>query len=157
MPSVKNPNTVGRNRTIAKRAAARKSTLQTRKLATLPGPDSRVAKADARRGARGGVHGLAPTSGPNAPLSKKKARKVEKAMAHAIRRKREEEERREREERGEYIPLRYKKGAGTKGWRVDLDVLLTIGIDAEDAVKNKKQIKQERNAAIDALGKMDIS
>lgn len=100
MPSVKNPNTVGRNRALAQRAAARKRTQQALKSAALP---DRVAKADARRGARGGTLGLAPTSGPNAPLSKKKARKVEKAMAHAIRRRREEEERKEKEERGEFV------------------------------------------------------
>lgn len=86
MPSVKNPNTVGRNRSAARAAKARKVTLQGRKTATLP---TRVAKADVRRGARAG---LLPTSGPNAPLSKKKQRKVEKQLAHAIRRKREAEE-----------------------------------------------------------------
>lgn len=28
---------------------------------------------------------------------------------------------------------------------------------AEEAVKNKKELKQDRNAAIEAMGKMDIS
>lgn len=85
MPSVKNPNTVGRNRTIAQRAKARKSTCKTLKMAKLP---TRVAQADTRRGAR---TGLLPTSGPNAAMSKKKQRKVEKQLAHAIRRKAERE------------------------------------------------------------------
>lgn len=95
MPSVKNPNTVGQNRTKARASRARKQTLQSLKVKALP---TRVAKADARRGARAG---LLPTSGPNAPLSKKKQRKVEKQMAHAIRRKREEEERLAEEAKGE--------------------------------------------------------
>lgn len=85
MPSVKNPNTVGRNRSIAQRAKARKSTRKTLKLAKLA---TRVAQADTRRGAR---TGLLPTSGPNAALSKKKQHKVEKQLAHALRRKAEME------------------------------------------------------------------
>lgn len=94
MPSVKNPNTVGRNRQSARVAKARKITAQGLKTSRLP---TRMAKADAKRGARAG---LMPTSGPNAPLSKKKQRKVEKQMAHAIRRKAEEEARQEVEMKG---------------------------------------------------------
>lgn len=128
MPSVKNPNTVGRNRTAARVAKARKQTLQGRKLAAL---STRVAKADARRGARAG---LMPTSGPNAPLSKKKQRKVEKQMAHAIRRKREEEERLAGETQSMFVPspcflpfvggwwlLSYRAAARTKRGRLYLD------------------------------------
>jgi hypothetical protein len=85
--SVKNPNCISHNRQRALRAKARKQTLQAAASARLP---DRVAKADTKRGARAG---LLPTSGPNRPLSQKKARKLEKQMAHAIRRKREEEER----------------------------------------------------------------
>lgn len=84
--SVKNPNCISRNRQRALRSKARKQTLQAVASARLP---DRVAKADTKRGAR---TGLLPTSGPNKPLSRKKARKLEKQMAHAIRRKREEEE-----------------------------------------------------------------
>lgn len=87
MPSVKNPNFKSKNRVRAHRSKARKQTLQAVATARLP---DRVAKADTKRGAR---TGLLPTSGPNRPLSSKKARKLEKQMAHAIRRKREEEER----------------------------------------------------------------
>lgn len=97
MPSVKNPNTVGRNRSAARVAKARKVTLQGRKTAALP---TRVAKADVRRGARAG---LLPTSGPNAPLSKKKQRKVEKQLAHALRRKKEAEEKRAEDAMGEFL------------------------------------------------------
>lgn len=84
--SVKNPNCISQNRQRALRAKARKHTHQITASARLP---DRVARADTRRGAR---TGLLPTSGPNRPLSSKKARKLEKQMAHAIRRKREEEE-----------------------------------------------------------------
>lgn len=84
--SVKNPNCISRNRQRALRSKARKQTLQAAASARLP---DRVARADAKRGAR---TGLLPTSGPNRALSGKKARKLEKQMAHAIRRKREEEE-----------------------------------------------------------------
>lgn len=97
MPSVKNPNTVGRNRTIAQRAKARKSTRKTLQMAKLP---SRVAQADTRRGAR---TGLLPTSGPNAAMSKKKQRKVEKQLAHAIRRKAEMEAKQEVEMKGMFL------------------------------------------------------
>lgn len=84
--SVKNPNCISRNRQRALRSKARKQTLQAAASARLP---DRVARADVKRGAR---TGLLPTSGPNRALSSKKARKLEKQMAHAIRRKREEEE-----------------------------------------------------------------
>lgn len=99
MPSVKNPNTVGKNRQTAQKSKARKSSLKHRASARLP---TRIAKADARRGAR---TGLMPTSGPNAPLSSKKARKLEKQMAHAIRRKAEAEKAAEAEREGEYLIL----------------------------------------------------
>lgn len=96
MPSVKNPNTVGRNRTIAQRAKARKTTRQALQMSKLP---DRIAQADTRRGAR---KGLLPTSGPNARLSKKKERKVEKQIAHALRRKAELEAKKEVEMKGEF-------------------------------------------------------
>lgn len=35
--------------------------------------------------------------------------------------------------------------------------MLTFLAEAENAVKNKKVLKEERNAAMEALGKMDIS
>lgn len=108
MPSVKNPNTVGRNRTIAQRAKARKSTRKTLKMAKLP---TRVAQADTRRGARAG---LLPTSGPNAALSKKKQRKVEKQLAHAIRRKAEMEAKQEVEMKG--MSSHGRIGQETKVW-----------------------------------------
>lgn len=84
MPSVKNPNTVGQNRQAAITAKARK--LTAKRLATEG--KSRIQKQDMRRGAR---PGLLPTSGPNAALSSKKRRKLEKQMAHALRRKMEAE------------------------------------------------------------------
>ncbi|KAF3760381.1 hypothetical protein M406DRAFT_269001 [Cryphonectria parasitica EP155] len=99
MPSVKNPNTVSRNRQIAHAAKARKQAAQHLASSKLP---SRVAKADARRGARAG---LLPTSGPNAALSKKKQRKVEKQLAHAMRRKAEAEAAREVEMQGMLLPF----------------------------------------------------
>ncbi|POS73249.1 hypothetical protein DHEL01_v208355 [Diaporthe helianthi] len=120
--SVKNPNCISRNRQRALRSKARKHTLQAAASARLP---DRVAKADTKRGAR---TGLLPTSGPNKPLSSKKARKLEKQMAHAIRRKREEEERQS---------------------QVEMK-------DAEEK-SSKKQLKTERNAAVEALEKMEIS
>ncbi|CAN8095239.1 unnamed protein product [Discula destructiva] len=122
MPSVKNPNTVGRNRTIAQRAKARKATSKTLRMSRLP---DRIAQADTRRGAR---TGLLPTSGPNARLSKKKERKVEKQIAHALRRKAELEAKKE----------------------VEMQ-------DVTDVMKSsKKELKKERDAAMDALEKMDI-
>lgn len=99
MPSVKNPNTVSRNRQIARASKARKQALQHAATAKLA---SRVDKADARRGAR---PGLLPTSGPNRALSKKKQRKVEKQLAHAIRRKAEEEAAKEVEMEGGLFPF----------------------------------------------------
>lgn len=96
MPSVKNPNTVSRNRQIARASKARKQALKRLSTAKLT---SRLDKADARRGAR---PGLLPTSGPNRALSKKKQRKLEKQMAHAIRRKAEEEAAEEVEMEGEF-------------------------------------------------------
>ncbi|KAI3394911.1 hypothetical protein diail_2082 [Diaporthe ilicicola] len=120
--SVKNPNTTSQNRQRAHRAKARKQTLKAVASARLP---DRVARADARRGAR---TGLLPTSGPNRALSSKKARKLEKQMAHAIRRKREEEE-----EKAE------------------------VEMKEADEKSSKKQLKTERNEAMEALEKMDIS
>lgn len=97
--SVKNPNCTSQNRQRARRAKARKQTLQAVASARLP---DRAARADARRGAR---TGLLPTSGPNRALSSKKARKLEKQMAHAIRRKAEEEEKKAQVEmKGQYSP-----------------------------------------------------
>ncbi|KAL1860282.1 hypothetical protein Daus18300_009337 [Diaporthe australafricana] len=120
--SVKNPNCTSQNRQRARRAKARKQTLQAVASARLP---DRAARADARRGAR---TGLLPTSGPNRALSSKKARKLEKQMAHAIRRKAEEEEKKAQAE-----------------------------VKDADEKSSKKQLKTERNAAMDALEKMDIS
>ncbi|TQN66968.1 hypothetical protein CSHISOI_08514 [Colletotrichum shisoi] len=79
MPSVKNPNGPSKNR-LANRALGAK--MQRRKKSEAN--RNKILKTDAMRGAK---PGLAPTSGPNAPLSKKKAKKVEKRIAHALRRK----------------------------------------------------------------------
>jgi hypothetical protein len=84
MPSVKNPNYASRNRVAARNAKSRKA--QQKHKASVG--RSRIAKADARRGAR---PGLLPTSGPNAKLSAKKQRKVDKALAHAVKRRMEAE------------------------------------------------------------------
>lgn len=98
MPSVKNPNTVSRNRQIARAAKARKQSLKRLSASKLANQGAtRVEKADLRRGAR---VGLLPTSGPNRALSKKKQRKVEKQLAHAIRRKAEADAAREVEMEG---------------------------------------------------------
>lgn len=97
MPSVKNPNTVSRNRQIARAAKARKQSL---KAATSARRNpTRIDKSDARRGAR---PGLLPTSGPNRALSKKKQRKLEKLMAHAIRRKEQADAAKEVEMEGKF-------------------------------------------------------
>jgi len=88
MPSVKNPNAPSKNRLAARAAKQRKSRQQASKMGQLARQGGAVAKADARRGAR---PGLLPTSGPRAAISKKKQRKLEKAMAHALRRKAEKE------------------------------------------------------------------
>ncbi|ROV94065.1 hypothetical protein VMCG_08293 [Cytospora schulzeri] len=122
MVSVKNPNVTSQNRMRARASRSRKQGLKAVRDAKLP---TRVEKADTRRGARTGI---LPTSGPNAALSKKKQRKVEKQMAHALRRKREEAE---------------------KQKEVDMK-------DAE-AKGSKKQLKTERNAAVDATEKMELS
>ncbi|WYZ46815.1 hypothetical protein EsH8_IX_001040 [Colletotrichum jinshuiense] len=79
MPSVRNPNGPSKNR-LANRALGAKKARQKKSEANK----NKISKTDAMRGAR---PGLAPNSGPNAPLSKKKAKKVEKLMAHALRRK----------------------------------------------------------------------
>ncbi|KAM0199467.1 hypothetical protein ACHAPA_005001 [Fusarium lateritium] len=83
MPSVGNPNGPSRNRLAARASSARK---ERRKRSEAP--KDKVAKADTTRGAR---KGLLPTSGPRAKLSAKKQRKVDKAMAHALKRKMEAE------------------------------------------------------------------
>lgn len=85
MVSRKNPNVTSQNRMRARASKSRKLGLKHVKAARLP---SLEAQADTRRGARTGI---LPTSGPNAALSKKKQRKVEKQIAHALRRKQEAE------------------------------------------------------------------
>ncbi|KAF5989225.1 hypothetical protein FBULB1_1098 [Fusarium bulbicola] len=83
MPSVGNPNGPSKNRLAARASSARK---ERRKRAQAP--KDKVAKADTTRGAR---PGLLPTSGPRAKVSAKKARKIEKRLAHAMKRKMEAE------------------------------------------------------------------
>ncbi|KAH9901764.1 hypothetical protein F4778DRAFT_781657 [Xylariomycetidae sp. FL2044] len=84
MPSVKNPNGPSKNRLAARTAKARKQSTKGRTTSK----QSKIANADARRGARAGI---LPTSGPNRALSSKKKRKLEKQMAHALKRKMEAE------------------------------------------------------------------
>ncbi|TDZ49553.1 hypothetical protein CTRI78_v008059 [Colletotrichum trifolii] len=79
MPSVKTPNHRSKNR-LAAQASKAKKIRQKRSEENK----NKIAKTDAMRGAR---PGLMPNSGPNAPLSKKKAKKLEKKIAHAMRRK----------------------------------------------------------------------
>ncbi|KAF5539898.1 hypothetical protein FMEXI_8756 [Fusarium mexicanum] len=81
MPSVGNPNGPSKNRLAARASSARK---ERRKRSQAP--KDKVAKADTTRGAR---PGLLPTSGPRAKVSAKKARKIEKRLAHAMKRKME--------------------------------------------------------------------
>lgn len=81
MPSVGNPNGPCKNRLAARASKARKD-----RRKKSQAPKDKIAKADTTRGAR---KGLLPTSGPRAKMSAKKARKVEKAMAHAMKRKME--------------------------------------------------------------------
>jgi hypothetical protein len=88
MPSVKNPNTISKNRQADRAGKQRKASKQAASQSKLNARGGIQAKADARRGAR---PGLLPTSGPRAPISKKKMRKLEKAMGHALRRKMEAE------------------------------------------------------------------
>lgn len=83
MPSVKNPNGPSKNRIAA--SAAKKKKEQQRKSRA---GQTKISKSAAARGAR---PGLLPTSGPGAALSSKKKRKLEKAMAHALKRKMEKE------------------------------------------------------------------
>lgn len=83
MPSVKNPNGPSQNRQAAMRASAKKKAQK-----SSAAGQSRISKSDARRGAR---EGILPTSGPNRALSAKKQRKVDKARAHALKRKMEAE------------------------------------------------------------------
>lgn len=86
MPSVKNPNFTSKNRVAvraAKLKAQRRKQSDAGRAAAVLGAAA-LAKTDLRRGAR---PGLLPTSGPNRALSRKKARKLEKQMAHALKRK----------------------------------------------------------------------
>ncbi|KAK7906405.1 hypothetical protein PG985_016411 [Apiospora marii] len=83
MPSVKNPNGPSKNRQAAMRASAKKKAQK-----SSAAGQGRVLKSDARRGAR---EGILPTSGPNRALSAKKQRKLDKARAHALKRKMEAE------------------------------------------------------------------
>ncbi len=83
MPSTKNPNKISRNGLVARTAKAR----QAQQKRSAAG-QSRIDKADTKRGAR---PGLLPTSGPRAPLSSKKKRKLEKQLGHALKRKMEAE------------------------------------------------------------------
>ncbi|KUI62800.1 hypothetical protein VP1G_09935 [Cytospora mali] len=122
MVSVKNPNVTSQNRVRARAARSRKQGLKAVRDSKLP---TRVEKADTRRGARPGI---LPTSGPNAALSKKKQRKVEKQIAHALKRKQAEAE---------------------KQKEVDMK-------DVEEKT-SKKQLKTERNAAVEAMEKMELS
>ncbi|KUI63895.1 hypothetical protein VM1G_10715 [Cytospora mali] len=122
MVSVKNPNVTSQNRVRARAARSRKQGLKAVRDSKLP---TRVEKADTRRGARPGI---LPTSGPNAALSKKKQRKVEKQIAHALKRKQAEAEKQK-----------------------ELDMK-----DVEDKT-SKKQLKTERNAALEAMEKMELS
>lgn len=99
MVSVKNPNVTSQNRMRARASKSRKLGLKHVRAARLP---TLEAQADTRRGARTGI---LPTSGPNAALSKKKQRKVEKQIAHALRRKNEaEEKQKEADLKGAFIP-----------------------------------------------------
>ncbi|KAK8063064.1 hypothetical protein PG997_015161 [Apiospora hydei] len=83
MPSVKNPNGPSKNRQAAMRASAKKKAQK-----SSAAGQTRILKSDARRGAR---EGILPTSGPNRALSAKKQRKLDKARAHALKRKMEAE------------------------------------------------------------------
>ncbi|KAM7212373.1 hypothetical protein V8F06_012246, partial [Rhypophila decipiens] len=79
MPSVKNPNTKSKLRQAA--SAGKKRKIQQQKSRA---GQTKITKSEAARGAR---PGLLPNSGPGAALSSKKKRKMEKALAHALRRK----------------------------------------------------------------------
>jgi len=81
MPSVKNPNMPSQNRLSARAAKARK--VQQKRSAE---GQSRIAKGDAKRGARPGI---LPSSGPRAALSSKKRRKLERKLGYAVKRQME--------------------------------------------------------------------
>jgi hypothetical protein len=83
MPSGGNLNGPSKNRLAARASKAKKQ----RRTKSEQGR-TKIARKDAARGAR---PGLLPTSGPRAKLSGKKARKLEKQMAHAMKRKMEAE------------------------------------------------------------------
>lgn len=83
MVNVANPNTKCLKH--ARTGAANRKRVMQRRSAK---PKDRAARADTTRGARAG---LLPTSGPRAAMSGKKAKKMEKRMAHALRRKMAEE------------------------------------------------------------------
>ncbi|KAI0145070.1 hypothetical protein GGR57DRAFT_481290 [Xylariaceae sp. FL1272] len=110
MPSVKNPNGPSKNRLAARRATARKISAKHNTRATLGG--HKIAKADARRGAR---TGLLPTSGPNRALGGKQAKKLERKMKHALKRKMEAEGEVEMKDAGEESAKSKGKGKSKKG------------------------------------------
>ncbi|KAK8137331.1 hypothetical protein PG984_005271 [Apiospora sp. TS-2023a] len=110
MPSVKNPNGPSLNRQAAMRASAKKKAQK-----SSAAGQTRILKSDARRGAR---EGILPTSGPNRALSAKKQRKVDKARAHALKRKMEAE--------GEVV---MKDAAETKATKEDKE---EMDMDAEN-------------------------
>ncbi|KAH6695018.1 hypothetical protein F5X68DRAFT_227016 [Plectosphaerella plurivora] len=84
-PSAKNPNGPSRLQSVAN---ARKARSQQARVEALASNKNRIAKQDARRGARPGI---LPTSGPNTALSRKKAKKIERALGHAQRRQQQQE------------------------------------------------------------------
>lgn len=96
MPSVKNPNTVSRNRQVARAAKAKKAAQKK----SSAGKKSRIEKSDVRRGAR---EGILPTSGPRAALSSKKQKKLERQLKYALKRK--EEAAAETEMQGPFSPI----------------------------------------------------
>jgi hypothetical protein len=83
MPSGGNLNGPSKNRLAARASKAKKQ----RRTKSEQGR-TKITHKDSARGAR---PGLLPTSGPRAKLSGKKARKLEKQMAHAMKRKMEAE------------------------------------------------------------------
>ncbi|KAI1260450.1 hypothetical protein F5Y18DRAFT_432213 [Xylariaceae sp. FL1019] len=110
MPSVKNPNGPSKNRLAARKATARKISAKQNNRAILA--EHKIAKADARRGAR---TGLLPTSGPNRALGGKQARKLERKMKHALKRKMEAEGEVEMKDAGEQNSKSKGKGTDKKG------------------------------------------
>lgn len=113
MVSVSNPNKPSKNR-LAARAAKGKKVQQ---KSSADGQLSRVQKAATKRGARAG---LLPTSGPGSKLSSKKARKVERKLAHAIKRKMEAEGEVEMKDITEKKASKTKGGEATTEMAVDI-------------------------------------